>query len=159
MHKISRKLKRNAATDNQILISITEHFISDNPQTQRLITTQTRLRLIAVKDELLNIFTVTKETFRERTVNTTSAIDLNAITSYLLKDSVIVSIYSNLVVESRVKLVTELKHKLLENMLKLYLRVWSFSFAKDLTYEEKLKLIQKRARDCEKKIRQSFENK
>ena len=92
-------------------------------------------------------------------MNTTSAIDLNAITSYLLKDSVIVSIYSNLVVECRVKLVTELKHKLLENMLKLYLRVWSFSFAKDLTYEEKLKLKQKRARDCEKKIRQSFENK
>ena len=84
-------------------------------------------------------------------MNTTHAIDLNAITSYLLKDSVIVSIYSNLVEESRVKLATELKHKLLENMLKLYLRVWSFSFAKDLTYEQKLKLKQKKSKRLRKK--------
>ena len=63
MHKISRKLKRNAATDNQILISITEHFISDNPQTQRLITTQTRLGLIAVKDELLIFSMLLKKRF------------------------------------------------------------------------------------------------
>ena len=67
--KFLKKIKKKCnSTDNQNLISILEHFISDNPQTQRLITTQTRGRLIAVKDELLNDFTVTEETFRKKTV-------------------------------------------------------------------------------------------
>ena len=93
---------------------------------------------MAMKDELLNIFTVTEETLGERTVNILHSIDLNAIKSYLLKDSGIVTIYSNLVEESVMKLANELKYNLLENMLKLYLRVRSFSFAEDLTYEQKL---------------------
>ena len=45
------------------MISILEDFILDNPQTKRLITTQTRDGLIAVKDKLLNIFTVNEEKF------------------------------------------------------------------------------------------------
>ena len=139
VHKFIKKIKNKCnSIDNQNLISILEHFISDNPQTRQLITTQTRGGLMAVKDELLNIFTVTEETLGERTVNIPHSIDLNAIKSYLLKDSGIVTIYSNLVEESGMKLATELKYNLLENMLKLYLRVRSFSFAEDLTYEQKL---------------------
>ena len=139
MHKFIKKIKNKCnSIDNQNLISILEHFISDNPQTQQLITTQTRGGEMAVKDELLNIFTVTEEKLGERTVNIPHSIDLNAIKSYLLKDSGIVTIYSNLVEESGMKLATELKYNLLENMLKLYLRVRSFSFAEDLTYEQKL---------------------
>ena len=91
MCEFLKKIKKKCnSTDNQNLISILEHFISDNPQTQLLITTQTRGGLIAVKDELLNVFTVTEETFRKKTVNIPHSIDLNAITSYLLKDSLLV---------------------------------------------------------------------
>ena len=108
--KFLKKIKRKCnSTDNQNPISILEHFISDNPQTQQLITTKTRGGLIDVKDKLLNVFTITEETFRKKTVNIPHSIDLNAITSYFLKDSVITSIYNNLVEESGVKLATELK--------------------------------------------------
>ena len=57
------------------------------------------------------------------------------------------------------KLATELKYNLLENMLKLYLRVRSFSFAKDLTFEQKLKLRTKKSKGLRKQIKQSFKNK
>ena len=41
MHKFPKKIKKERnSTDNQNLISILENFISDNPRTQRLITTQ-----------------------------------------------------------------------------------------------------------------------
>ena len=107
VHKFIKKIKNKCnSIDNQNLISILEHFISDNPQTQQLITTQTRGGEMAVKDELLNIFTVTEEKLGERTVNIPHSIDLNAIKSYLLKDSGIVTIYSNLVEESGMKLAT-----------------------------------------------------
>ena len=58
----------------------------------------------------MNVLTVTEETFQKKTVNIPRSIDLNAITSYLLKDSLIISIYKNLVEESGVKLSTELKY-------------------------------------------------
>ena len=41
--------------------------------------------------------------------------------------------------ESGVKLATEFKYSILQNMLKLYYCVRSFSFAKDLIYEHKIK--------------------
>ena len=72
-----------------------------------------------MKYELLKVFTVTEEIFRNKTVNTLHSIDLNTITNYLLNDFVIISIYNNLVEESDVKLGTELKYNSLENMLKL----------------------------------------
>lgn len=41
VHKFPKKIKKERnSTDNQNLISILENFISDNPRTQRLITTQ-----------------------------------------------------------------------------------------------------------------------
>ena len=71
MHKfLKRSKKKRNSTDNQNLISVLEHFISDNPQTQHLIPTQPRGELIAVKDELLNVFTVTEETFPKKKVYT-----------------------------------------------------------------------------------------
>ena len=86
-----------------------------------------------MNDELLNFFTVTEETFQKKTVNAPHEINLNVIESYLLKDSLIIIIYNNLMEESGVKLANDLKYNLLENMLKLYFFVRSFSFAVDLT--------------------------
>ena len=74
----------------------------------------------------------------------------------MLKDSAIISIYNNLVEKSGVKLPTELKYNLLENMLKLHLCVRLFSFAKELTYEQKLKLRTKKSKGL--RIKQSFKN-
>ena len=74
---------------NLNVISILVDFILDNPQTKRLITTQTRGGLIAVKDKLLNIFTVNEEKFWRKTVNSPHSVDLNTITGYFLKDSLL----------------------------------------------------------------------
>ena len=86
-----------------------------------------------MNDELLNFFTVTEETFQKKTINAPQSINLNVIESYLLKDSLIIIIYNSLMEESGVKLANDLKYNLLENMLKLYFFVRSFSFAVDLT--------------------------
>ena len=61
--------------------------------------------------------------------------------------------YNNMVEETEVKLVTELKYNLLEAMLKFSLRVRPFSLAKDLNYKQKLKLITKGARHSENKLK------
>ena len=86
-----------------------------------------------MNDELLNFFTVTEETFQKKTVNARQSINLNVIESYLLKDFLIIIIYNSLMEESGVKLANDLKYNLLENMLKLYVFVKSFSFVVDLT--------------------------
>ena len=84
------------STDNQNVISILVLFVSDNLQTQQLTATQTQDGLIAVKDELLNVFTVTEKTFWKKTLNTSHSTDVNAITNYLLKDSIMILVFAKL---------------------------------------------------------------
>lgn len=71
-----------------------------------------------------------------------------------VKRLIIISNYNNLVEVSGVKLASELKYNLLENMLKIFIRVRSFSFAKDLTYKQKLKLKTKNSKGVRKQIKQ-----
>ena len=60
------------------------------------------------------------------------------MTKELLQDTKIICIYKAVIGASDTNdLDNEVKVNLLENILKLYLRIRSFSFAKDITYHKK----------------------
>ncbi len=68
----------------------------------------------------------------------------------------VVSLYDSLVENSGVKIDPEVKDNLLENMLKLYLRVRAFSFAKDVI-DKHLALKRKKSKSLRKDIKKAMD--
>ena len=86
------------------------------------------------------MFILAEQLFRKTTETEKhlKKIDINAMTEELLQDTKIISLYKAIIGASDTNdLDNEVKVNLLENILKLYLRVRSFSFAKDITSHKK----------------------
>ena len=69
----------------------------------------------------------------------------------------IVSLFNNLIEDSGVAINSEVKDDLLENMLSLYLRVSSFSYAKDITNKHKFELKKKKSKALRKDIKKAMD--
>ena len=68
-------------------------------------------------------------------------------------DTDLVSMYNSLVETATLPLDPELRKNLLENMLKLYLRVRTFSFARDITEKHKYASKKSKAKALRKVIK------
>ena len=129
--------------ENQIIISILSNAILPDfaeKQNQKLVDIQTRGGLTKVVDEAQEMFILAEQLFRKTTETEKhlKKIDINAMTEELLQDTKIISLYKAIIGTSDTNdLDNEVKVNLLENILKLYLRVRSFSFAKDITSHKK----------------------
>ncbi len=141
------------------MIQILNNCIQEDVTDQRLIAATTRGGLKAVKLEMQQIFTIAEETFRVHTsvANHVSKINIDYMVSQLRMETRIVSLYNNLVVDADVGLNSEVKKNLLENILKLYLRVRAFSYTKDITNQHKCKLKKTKAKALRKNIKKSTE--
>eukprot|EP00794_Sanderia_malayensis_P015523 gene15523-17106_t len=120
---------------SQSLIAVLNNFIEEENTSQRLIASQTRGGLTAVKKEIQKIFFCAEEVFRAHTSTPSHVkkIDLQPMVNNLLMDTVVISMYNSLVETATSQIDSEVKTNLLENMLKLYLHVEAFSFARDIT--------------------------
>ena len=155
-----RNAKDCFTNDSQAVISLLESFVEDEIETQRLIASQSRGGLTAVKNELQQIFLITEERFRKETDSTTlvSKINIFTISDKLMKVNEVRSIYSALIEISGVKMENEIADNLLEKMLTLYLRVRSFTNAKDITSKHKIKSKKSRSKALRKDIKRSTED-
>ena len=155
LKKIRNSSKYKTA-ENQALIAILENFKEENHDSQKLIKIQTRGGLTAVKKEIKEIFTNTEIKFiaETKTNHNLRKIDLDRITDILLKDCEIISAYNAAVECSGITIDNEIKVNLLEHMLKLYLRVRAFSYAKDVADKHKSEL--KRKKSTSKSLRKDI---
>ena len=67
---------------------------------------------------------------------------MNGIAERLINNSDIISLYNSIIKQNGLSVDAEIKFTLLENMLKLYLRVRSFPFSRDIASEHKHALKQ-----------------
>ena len=110
------------------------HDISE----QKLIACQTRGGLTGVNVECWETFIIAEQTFQEyNSVHHVNIIENEKITKSLLENIKVVSHLNSFVDCSSNKLNEEVKLNVLEQMLKLYIRVRSFSYAKDFTKKQK----------------------
>ena len=111
---------------------------------------------LQLKREIKEIFTNTEIKFRAetKTNHNLRKIDLDRITDILLKDCEIISAYNAAVECSGITIDNEIKVNLLEHMLKLYLRVRAFSYAKDVADKHKSEL--KRKKSTSKSLRKDI---
>ena len=137
--KRAKTSKTHLLRENQIIISILSNAILPDfaeKQNQELVDIQTRDGFTKVVDEAQEMFILAEQLFLKTTETEKhlKKIDINAMTEELLQDTKIISLYKAIIGTSdRNDLDNEVKVNLLDNILKLYLRVRSFSFAKDIT--------------------------
>ena len=141
----------------QAIIKVPGNFTEEEDTSQRLIQTQNRGGLTAVKAEVQKIFEHTEGMFKVHTSSSTVfKIDTKSMTKSLLMNTKVVSLFNNLIDDSGVAIDSEIKDNLLENMLNLYLRVRSFSYAKDITNKHKFALKKKKSKALRKDIKKAM---
>ena len=126
--------------------------------TNNFISTQTRGGLISPCDDLLSIVEVAELLFR-RKVNKTKETLRSIPTEYIcnseLESPVVKSLWEDIVLSSGIELSSPTQKLCLENVIKLYLKVRSFSYAKD--YITKYNIKEKQAKK-NKALRKELKN-
>ena len=104
-----------------------------NKEEHVLIRIMDRGGLIAVCDEILEIFIVAEKVFRSQNMLKERSINSELLANKVSRQIDVFSNFSSIVDESGVNLEDEIIINLLEKMLSLYFRIQAFSTARDLT--------------------------
>ena len=156
--KKTRNSPKYKSDVNQAIIGVLETLIEEEHTSQRLIETQSRGGLTAVKEEIQKIFENAERLFKVHTSSSTVfKIDTRAITNGLLINTEVVSLFNSLIEDSGVAIDPEVTDNMLENMLNLYFRVRSFSYAKDVTNKHKFALKKKKNKALRKDIKKAMD--
>ncbi|XP_065653296.1 uncharacterized protein LOC136080495 [Hydra vulgaris] len=163
VHKFIKKTRNNKYYNskiNQDTMEILKKFTTDAFIDQKLICTQNRGGLTVATKECQSIFILTEGMFRRETSQSNlKRIDVAKMVSSLMEDRKIISLYSNIVEtfenENSVSY-SDLANNILENMLKLYFRIRSFSLTKDIVQLHKEKKKVKSLRKTIKKASQKL---
>ncbi|XP_065674680.1 uncharacterized protein LOC136091273 [Hydra vulgaris] len=139
--KKAKNSKNYQSAENQAIIAILKHSIleKNKPSGQILIDAQNRGGLTSLTEECQQIFIQTEIKFRAETIDTLlRKIDIPNMASELIRNTTVQCFYNAIVDNScQFKIEKEIKTNLLENMIKLYLRVRTFSLAKDVAQRQK----------------------
>lgn len=126
VHKFKRKMSKK-----EHLCALLDSFVTDDKDDQKLIKTLDRGGLLATKKEIQKIFTIVEERFRKENILEKRKVEAKSISSELLGNANIISLFSSIVDTSGVTIDAEIAHSLLEKMMQLYIRVRAFSFAQE----------------------------
>ena len=141
----------------QPVISLLESMLSEDTG-QKLIAVQNRGGLSAVNTSIQHLFLKVEEKFRQQTTfDNIRKIDIARITSDLISNQDVISYFNTHYDTSGIRLEKEIKKNLLENMIKLFCRVRSFSLAKDITEKHRQILKAKKSKGLRKSIKKATE--
>ena len=142
------------------LLDVLEHMVTDTSM-QKLIQIQSRGGLTAAILEANQIFFKAEEIFRAHTTNGLQQIKINNMIEELFQDVELISIF-NTIMESAGKSHTidvDVKNNVLITMLKLYLRVRTFSLSPDIIARHRQELKVKKANKGIRKTLKEYTNK
>ena len=132
-----KKFQRHNASiteERKSVIAILKSFVEDSEIStpQRLIDAQTIGGMCKTSEHCQNIFIRVEEKFkRETSVTYLRKIDFEKITCEIMRNTDVVDFYKSVLLKAEVDLDKEVSDNLLEMMIKLYVRVRSFSLARD----------------------------
>ena len=105
----------------------------ENKEDHMLIRIMDRGGLIAVRDEILEIFITAEKVFRAQNILKERLLNSELLANKVCRQIDVFSNFSTIVNDSGVNLEDEVINNLLEKMLHLYFRIRAFSTAGDLT--------------------------
>ena len=148
VHKLYRKYRfsRKNASDNfhTQCVAILQACKIDSDDSQTLVNVRDRGGLWRVNKNMQALFLKCEQLFRSHTVKFSVAVVCKNIVNDMLQNSVIKSNYKNVCYDVDPKVDTEISMNLLEQILTLFVRTRTFSYAKDI--REKHKAAKKASR-------------
>ena len=151
--KKSKNSKHYKNEEHQFNITVTSKKAKKCVE-QKLILSQSRGGLVAVIDEVQNIFKIVEKKFRiETSKQHVRKINTRKMVDELLRNSEIISMYGSLTEPISLDINEEIKENLLASLIRLYLRVRAFSLARDITSKHRLALKAKKAKALRKNIK------
>ena len=126
---------------------------------QKLISSLNRGGLRSITEPAQQIFLRTQHCFRELSPNFASkGVDLVGITSKATSDSDVLAYYSLMDTDSDIKPDSRVRKDVLHSIINLYVRVCSFSFAKDIIRHYKIEMKQIKGKALRKDISRSSDD-
>lgn len=173
IHNLHRKLKNSSKwneKESQVCMAIlqaakitNDYHSQDQPSTStNLVDALQRGGLWKLKLPAINVFRIVEKTFRKYTgVCGQRSINVDLIVTNCVKDSEVYSIFNTIVESSELNCVED-KHfisDLLTSIIKLYVKVRSFSYAKDIIQKFKVKdkSVKDKAKALRKELKRSSE--
>ena len=156
--KKSKNSKHYKNEEHQFNIAVLTSMKAKKCVEQKLILSQSRGGLVAVIDEVQNIFKIVEKKFRiETSKQHVRKINTRKMVDELLRNSEIISMYGSLTEPISLDINEEIKENLLASLILLYLRVRAFSLARDITSKHRLALKAKKAKALRKNIKKATE--
>ena len=160
IHKLYQKFKLKAnkkSMDNyfQQYISILFECKVCSDDTQLLVNSKDRGGLWKVNTTMLNIFMECERIFRSFTLNFQSSLNCRDIVREMQSSFVFISSYDSICYNVKPEVNREICFNLLENILTLFTRVRSFSYAKDIIEKHRLKLKKSKSHSLRTEIKKA----
>lgn len=156
--KLFQKNKRKSGNQNEELQSLLQSMKSIDQSTS-FIAARSRGGLVNPSTDLVGILEETEYLFRKEVSDSSQGtlrkIPTDSICSKTLESPVVKSLWDNIVMSAGVDQSSSTQKLCLENVVKLYLRVRSFSYARDYLTKHKIKEKQLKKKALRKDLKQS----
>ena len=157
LHKLYNKhVNTNKSSESEQAISILKAGKArdqDAIQSQRLTSSLNRGGLWAITENAQSVFERTEHYFRDVTSdNKFQKIDVTSVISRSVHDVEVVSAYNSMLLDSELMINKGVTKDVLHTIIELYVKVRSFSFAKDIIQRHKMKSKQLKSKALRKEI-------
>ncbi|XP_074636359.1 uncharacterized protein LOC141894570 [Acropora palmata] len=157
LHKLHNKhVNTKKSSESEQAISILKAGKArdqDSIQSQRLTSSLNRGGLWAITENAQSVFERTEHYFRDVTSdNNFQKIDVTSVISRSVHDVEVVSAYNSMLLDSELMINKGVAKDVLHTIIELYVKVRSFSFAKDIIQRHKMKLKQLKSKALRKEI-------
>ena len=162
VHKLYSKFKFSKNKDcvySKQCLSILLCCKIDSDDIQRRVNAQDRGGFWRVNETIQNIFIVCEKIFPSFTLAFCLVFKCSELVQEMQANSIIISNYDSLCYSIEPKVNKELSLNLLESMLKLFVKVHTFSFARDIKEKHKVKNKKTKARSLRTEIKKSSSRK
>lgn len=158
LHNLYKKHARTGIVESQQAMAILKAGKLDciNDSKQKLISSLNRGGLWSITEPAQKIFVMAEHYFRQLTPKVASqGIDIVTITLKATSDSDVLSNYGLIITDAEIKPASHVVKDVLHGIMTLYVRVRSFSFAKDVIENHKIKMKQTKGKSLRKDISRS----
>ena len=155
--KLLQKNKRKTGQENEELQSLLHYMKAVDQSSNSFIAARSRGGLITPCDDLLGILEAAEISFRKKVDKSNSKlrnIPTETICDKILESPMVKSLWDNIVLASGVNAASSTQKLCLENVIKLYLKVRAFSYARDYITKHKIKAKQTKKKALRKDMKQ-----
>lgn len=131
---------------------------SNEPPNQEFIAARNRGGLVSPSADLVGILEISELSFRSelaKTNETLRSIPTGVIRNTVLNSPVVKSLWENIILASGIELSSPTQKLCLENVVKLYIKVRSFSYARDFITKYKIKEKQTKTKALRKELKKT----